>query len=90
MSISHTGMLQPRIDEPPKVDKVPKRNFIINTHVELDNIISDDEDAMLETKTEDPISPYLTQTSLTQYYNQLVKLPTTPAKESLMEVFHEN
>eukprot|EP00092_Neocalanus_flemingeri_P105954 GFUD01135879.1.p1 GENE.GFUD01135879.1~~GFUD01135879.1.p1 ORF type:complete len:716 (-),score=153.40 GFUD01135879.1:269-2416(-) len=94
-SKSHTtnldrGLLNIYTVELPKYDQVPKRNFIIKTHLIDTNNASDEDDDMLETITEDPNSPYVTQTSLSQYCDPGNNRPSTSAKVSVMEVFQEN
>eukprot|EP00092_Neocalanus_flemingeri_P008948 GFUD01009626.1.p1 GENE.GFUD01009626.1~~GFUD01009626.1.p1 ORF type:complete len:187 (+),score=39.13 GFUD01009626.1:52-612(+) len=76
--------------ESSKYDQVPKRNFIIKTHLIDTNNASDEDEDMLETITEDPNSPYVTQTSLSQYCDPGNNRPSTSAKVSVMEVFQEN
>ena len=94
-SKSHTlnmerGIVQMNTVGSPAYEITPKRNFIIQTHLVDDINASDHENEMLETITEDPNSPYVTQTSLSQYCNQINKIPSVSGKVSLMEVFKEN
>ena len=53
--IRRTGVLQSKTEEPSKYDQVPKRNFIIKTHVNVESNASDEDDDMLESITEDTI-----------------------------------